>query len=117
MLTSSNVTRNQVSMTCSARTGVLTARTASASRALIAAIGVWTIRSGAASAGGIWTGADYAHEARASAATIGFIGSGHIGSTLARLAIDAGHDVVMSNSRGPSSATRSARVSGPRPLT
>src|SRR5450756_2732060 len=33
--------------------------------------------------------------------TIGFIGSGHIGSTLARLAIDAGHDVVMSNSRGP----------------
>lgn len=33
--------------------------------------------------------------------TIGFIGSGHIGSTLARLAIDAGHDVVMCNSRGP----------------
>ena len=33
--------------------------------------------------------------------TIGFIGSGNIGSTLARLAIDAGHDVVLSNSRGP----------------
>jgi predicted dinucleotide-binding enzyme len=33
--------------------------------------------------------------------TIGFIGSGHIGSTLARLAIDAGYDVVLSNSRGP----------------
>src|SRR5947199_10565297 len=33
--------------------------------------------------------------------TIGFIGSGHIGSTVARLAIDAGHDVVLSNSRGP----------------
>lgn len=33
--------------------------------------------------------------------TIGFIGSGHIGSTVARLAIDAGHDVVMCNSRGP----------------
>lgn len=33
--------------------------------------------------------------------TIGFIGSGHIGSTVARLAVDAGHDVVMSNSRGP----------------
>jgi 8-hydroxy-5-deazaflavin:NADPH oxidoreductase len=33
--------------------------------------------------------------------TIGFIGSGHIGSTLARLAVHAGHDVVMSNSRGP----------------
>ena len=33
--------------------------------------------------------------------TIGFIGSGHIGSTLAKLAIDAGYDVVLSNSRGP----------------
>jgi predicted dinucleotide-binding enzyme len=33
--------------------------------------------------------------------TIGLIGSGHIGSTVARLAIAAGHDVVLSNSRGP----------------
>ncbi|MEE6281262.1 NADPH-dependent F420 reductase [Georgenia sunbinii] len=33
--------------------------------------------------------------------TIGLIGSGHIGSTLARLAIAAGYDVVLSNSRGP----------------
>jgi predicted dinucleotide-binding enzyme len=33
--------------------------------------------------------------------TIGFIGSGHIGGTVARLAVDAGHDVVLSNSRGP----------------
>lgn len=33
--------------------------------------------------------------------TWGFIGSGHIGSTVARLAVDAGHDVVLSNSRGP----------------
>ena len=33
--------------------------------------------------------------------TWAFIGSGRIGSTLARLAVDAGHDVVMSNSRGP----------------
>ncbi len=33
--------------------------------------------------------------------TWGFIGSGHIGSTVARLAVDAGHGVVMSNSRGP----------------
>jgi predicted dinucleotide-binding enzyme len=32
---------------------------------------------------------------------IGFIGSGNIGSTLARLALDQGHSVVMSNSRGP----------------
>ena len=33
--------------------------------------------------------------------TIGFIGSGHIGGTLATLAVDAGYDVVLSNSRGP----------------
>jgi predicted dinucleotide-binding enzyme len=33
--------------------------------------------------------------------TIGFIGSGKIGSTVAKLAVDAGHQVVMSNSRGP----------------
>ena len=33
--------------------------------------------------------------------TIGFIGSGHIGGTVAGLAIAAGHDVVLSNSRGP----------------
>ena len=33
--------------------------------------------------------------------TIGFIGSGHIGSQLARLAVANGHEVVMSNSRGP----------------
>jgi len=33
--------------------------------------------------------------------TLGLIGSGHIGSTLARLAVDAGYEVVLSNSRGP----------------
>jgi 8-hydroxy-5-deazaflavin:NADPH oxidoreductase len=33
--------------------------------------------------------------------TIGLIGSGNIGSTIARLAVDAGYDVVLSNSRGP----------------
>ncbi|WP_066520605.1 NADPH-dependent F420 reductase [Curtobacterium ammoniigenes] len=33
--------------------------------------------------------------------TIGFIGSGNIGSQLARLAVGRGYDVVMSNSRGP----------------
>ena len=33
--------------------------------------------------------------------TIGFIGSGNIGSQLARLAVAQGHDVVMTNSRGP----------------
>lgn len=33
--------------------------------------------------------------------TIGLIGSGHIGSTVARLSVVAGHAVVLSNSRGP----------------
>jgi 8-hydroxy-5-deazaflavin:NADPH oxidoreductase len=33
--------------------------------------------------------------------TVGFIGSGHIGSTVARLSVSAGYAVVMSNSRGP----------------
>ncbi|MGZ4498188.1 MAG: NADPH-dependent F420 reductase, partial [Nocardioides sp.] len=33
--------------------------------------------------------------------TIGLIGAGNIGSTVARLAVNAGHDVVLSNSRGP----------------
>lgn len=34
-------------------------------------------------------------------ATIGLIGSGHIGSQVARLAVQNGYDVVLSNSRGP----------------
>src|SRR6202167_5484615 len=33
--------------------------------------------------------------------TVGFIGSGQIGSAIARLAIEAGYQVVLSNSRGP----------------
>jgi 8-hydroxy-5-deazaflavin:NADPH oxidoreductase len=37
--------------------------------------------------------------------TIGFIGAGNIGSTVARLAVDAGYDVVLSNSRGPETLT------------
>lgn len=32
---------------------------------------------------------------------IGFIGAGHIGSTLTRLAINAGYEVLLSNRRGP----------------
>jgi 8-hydroxy-5-deazaflavin:NADPH oxidoreductase len=35
--------------------------------------------------------------------TIGFIGSGRIGGALAQLAVAAGHEVVLSNSRGPQS--------------
>ena len=37
--------------------------------------------------------------------TIGFIGAGHIGGTLAQLAITKGYDVVVSNSRGPETLT------------
>lgn len=33
--------------------------------------------------------------------TVGLIGSGHVGGTVARLAVAAGYDVVLSNSRGP----------------
>jgi predicted dinucleotide-binding enzyme len=33
--------------------------------------------------------------------TVGFIGSGHIGGTVARLSVAAGHQVVLSNSRSP----------------
>lgn len=33
--------------------------------------------------------------------TVGFIGSGNIGAAVARLAVAAGYDVVVSNSRGP----------------
>jgi predicted dinucleotide-binding enzyme len=46
--------------------------------------------------------------------TIGLIGSGHIGSTVARLAVDAGHDVVLSNSRGPETLTDLVDRLGPR---
>jgi predicted dinucleotide-binding enzyme len=46
--------------------------------------------------------------------TIGFIGSGHIGSTLARLAVAAGHDVVLSNSRGPETLADLVGELGPR---
>ncbi|MBQ1027310.1 NADPH-dependent F420 reductase [Micromonospora sp. C95] len=38
-------------------------------------------------------------------ATVGLIGSGHIGGTVARLAVNAGYEVVLSNSRGPETLT------------
>jgi 8-hydroxy-5-deazaflavin:NADPH oxidoreductase len=46
--------------------------------------------------------------------TIGLIGSGNIGSTVARLAVDAGHDVVLSNSRGPETLSDLVAELGPR---
>ncbi|GAB2581314.1 NADPH-dependent F420 reductase [Microlunatus antarcticus] len=46
--------------------------------------------------------------------TISFIGSGNIGSTVAQLAVDAGYDVVVSNSRGPETLTDLAAKLGPK---
>ena len=46
--------------------------------------------------------------------TIGLIGSGNIGSTLARLAVAAGYDVVLSNSRGPETLQDLVSELGPK---
>jgi 8-hydroxy-5-deazaflavin:NADPH oxidoreductase len=46
-------------------------------------------------------------------ATVGFIGSGHIGGTVARLAVAAGYQVIMSNSRGPQTLTGLVGELGP----
>ncbi|MCX4825676.1 NAD(P)-binding domain-containing protein [Streptomyces sp. NBC_01142] len=46
--------------------------------------------------------------------TLGLIGSGHIGSTLARLGVAAGLDVVLSNSRGPETLADLVAELGPR---
>ena len=46
--------------------------------------------------------------------TVGLIGSGRIGSTVARLAVDAWHDVVLSNSRGPETLRDLVAELGPR---
>jgi len=45
---------------------------------------------------------------------VGLIGSGRIGSTVARLAVNSGHDVVLSNSRGPDTLQELAAELGPR---
>jgi predicted dinucleotide-binding enzyme len=47
-------------------------------------------------------------------ATLGLIGSGNIGGTLARLAVDAGLDVVLSNSRGPETLSELVDGLGPQ---
>jgi predicted dinucleotide-binding enzyme len=47
-------------------------------------------------------------------ATLGLIGSGNIGGTLARLAVDAGLDVVLSNSRGPQTLSDLVAELGPQ---
>ena len=47
-------------------------------------------------------------------ATLGLIGGGNIGGTLARLAVDAGLDVVLSNSRSPQTLSDLVGELGPR---
>lgn len=44
---------------------------------------------------------------------IGIIGAGHIGSTTAKLFIDAGHEVAISNSRGPETLRELVAELGP----
>ncbi len=46
--------------------------------------------------------------------TWGLIGSGNVGSTVARLVVAAGHDVVLSNSRGPDTLADLVAELGPR---
>ena len=46
--------------------------------------------------------------------TLGLIGAGNIGGTLARLAVAAGHDVVLSNSRGPETLSDLVEELGPK---
>jgi hypothetical protein len=46
--------------------------------------------------------------------TVGFIGSGRIGGTVATLAVAAGHEVVLSNSRGPETLRDLATRIGPQ---
>ena len=45
---------------------------------------------------------------------IGIIGAGHIGSTTARLFVDAGHEVAISNSRGPETLGELVAALGPK---
>ena len=45
---------------------------------------------------------------------IGLIGAGHIGSQVARLAIASGHNVVISNSRGPGTLAGLVAELGPK---
>jgi 8-hydroxy-5-deazaflavin:NADPH oxidoreductase len=46
--------------------------------------------------------------------TVGFIGSGNLGSAIARLAVEAGHQAVLSNSRGPETLADTVAALGPR---
>ena len=54
-----------------------------------------------------------AGEIIAGMATVAFIGSGRIGSTVARLSVAAGHMAVLSNSRGPDTLKELVAELGP----
>ncbi|MFI5845527.1 NADPH-dependent F420 reductase [Catenuloplanes sp. NPDC051500] len=45
--------------------------------------------------------------------TVGFLGSGQLGGAIARLAVQAGHRVVLSNSRGPETLADTVAELGP----
>ena len=47
-------------------------------------------------------------------ATIGLVGAGNIGSQVARLAVASGHNVVLSNSRGPQTLSALVKELGPK---
>ncbi|MFD3579885.1 NAD(P)-binding domain-containing protein [Streptomyces sp. NPDC058644] len=49
--------------------------------------------------------------------TVGFIGSGSIGRTLAQLAVGVGHQAVISNARDPETLVDTAAELGPRAST
>jgi len=59
-------------------------------------------------------GADLGDGVRSGVATVGFVGAGNIGGALARLAVDAGYDVVVSNSREPDTLRDLVGQLGPR---
>jgi predicted dinucleotide-binding enzyme len=46
--------------------------------------------------------------------TIGFVGSGHVGQSIAKAAIANGYDVVLSNNQGPESLSDVVKNLGPR---
>lgn len=49
--------------------------------------------------------------------TIGIIGAGLVGKAVARLAVEAGYDVVLANSRDPETLSAFAKDLGPRART
>ena len=48
---------------------------------------------------------------------VGIIGSGNIGSALARYLTNLGHQVMIANSRGPASLSEIAAETGATPVT